>query len=74
MIRECVEAGIDADHQFRVRVGGETRWIYDRSALVRDASGEPLYMLGACLDVTERRRVQESATPRSPSRRCSSAS
>ncbi|HMN84946.1 MAG TPA: histidine kinase dimerization/phosphoacceptor domain -containing protein [Bauldia sp.] len=59
VIRACVEEGIDADHQFRVRVGDRVRWIYDRSGLVRDADGEPLYMLGSCLDVTEQRRIQE---------------
>lgn len=58
-IRACIEEGIDADYQFRAVVNGEIRWIYDRSALMRDEDGRPAYMLGACLDVTERRRVQE---------------
>jgi PAS domain S-box-containing protein len=58
-IRACIEEGWDADYQFRTVVGGEERWIYDRSALVRNPDGSPAYMLGACLDVTERRRVQE---------------
>jgi PAS domain S-box-containing protein len=58
-IRACIEEGIDADYQFRTIVNGEIRWIYDRSALVRDPAGNAAYMLGACLDVTEHRRVQE---------------
>lgn len=58
-IRECVESGSDADYQFRVKIGERVRWIYDRSALVRDTNGKPAYMLGACLDVTDSRRVLE---------------
>jgi len=58
-IRACIEEGVDADYQFRAVVGDEIRWIYDRSALIRRPDGAPAYMLGACLDVTERRRVQE---------------
>ncbi|HET7717859.1 MAG TPA: histidine kinase dimerization/phosphoacceptor domain -containing protein [Bauldia sp.] len=58
-IRACIEEGTDADYQFRAVVNGEMRWIYDRSALVRTPDGAPAYMLGACLDVTERRRAQE---------------
>jgi PAS domain S-box-containing protein len=58
-IRACIEDGRDADYQFRTVVGSEVRWIYDRSALIRNSDGSPAYMLGACLDVTERRRIQE---------------
>lgn len=58
-IRACIEEGTDADYQFRTVVDGEVRWIYDRSALVRNPDGSPAYMLGACLDVTERRRIQQ---------------
>jgi PAS domain S-box-containing protein len=58
-IKACIESGKDADYQFRAVVGGTVRWIYDRSALIRDAEGNPAFMLGACLDVTERRRIEE---------------
>lgn len=58
-IKACIEEGTDADYQFRTIVNGEVRWIYDRSALVRDAAGNPAYMLGACLDVTQGRRIEE---------------
>ena len=33
---------------------GRTRWIASRGRLVRDASGKPLRMVGATLDITER--------------------
>lgn len=58
-IGACIEGGKDADYQFRAVVDGTVRWIYDRSALVRHPDGSPAYMLGACLDVTETRRVQD---------------
>lgn len=58
-VKACIETGKDADYQFRAVVGDTIRWIYDRSALIRDAEGKPAYMLGACLDVTERRRIEE---------------
>ncbi|MDP3692814.1 sensor histidine kinase [Bradyrhizobium sp.] len=58
-ISACIEKGTDADYQFRAVVGNSVCWIYDRSALIRDAEGNPAYMLGACLDVTDRRRIEE---------------
>jgi PAS domain S-box-containing protein len=59
VIRRCVEEGIDAEYEFRAVVPKGTLWIYDRSKLVRDAEGGPAYMMGACIDVTERRRTEE---------------
>jgi PAS domain S-box-containing protein len=58
-VSTCIETGQDADYQFRAVVGGTVRWIYDRSALVRNPDGSAAYMLGACMDVTEQRRAQE---------------
>ncbi|MGE3988177.1 sensor histidine kinase [Pseudorhodoplanes sp.] len=58
-VSNCIETGTDADYQFRAIVGDTVRWIYDRSAIVRNPDGSPAYMLGACLDVTAQRRVQE---------------
>lgn len=58
-VSRCIETGTDADYQFRTVVSGEVRWIYDRSAVVKNPDGSPRYMMGACLDVTSQRRVQE---------------
>jgi PAS domain S-box-containing protein len=58
-IKAALENGADADFQFRAVVGDSVRWIYDRSGVVRDAAGKPSYMLGACLDITDRRRTEE---------------
>lgn len=61
-IDRCLRTGADADYEFRAVVGDTVRWIYDRSAVVRHPDGTPAYMLGACLDVTERRRVEDERT------------
>jgi PAS domain S-box-containing protein len=58
-ISASIQNGIEADFEFRVVVGDTVRWIYDRSNAVRDADGTPTHMLGACLDVTGRRRVEQ---------------
>ncbi len=58
-ITACVEQGKDADYQFRAVVGDTVRWVYERSTLTRDADGTPAYMLGVCLDVTDRRRLED---------------
>jgi len=58
-IEACIRTGTDADYTFRVVVGDQVRWIYDRSGLQRNPDGSPAFLLGACLDVTERRRVAD---------------
>lgn len=58
-VSQCIETGTDADYQFRTVVSGQVRWIYDRSAVIKNPDDSPAYMLGACLDVTAQRRVQE---------------
>ncbi|HEY4344859.1 MAG TPA: histidine kinase dimerization/phosphoacceptor domain -containing protein [Parvibaculum sp.] len=56
---DCVASGSEVDYEFRAVVGDTVRWIYDRSSLIRDAAGNPKYMTGACLDVTERKKIEE---------------
>lgn len=55
----CLESGSEVDYEFRAAVDDKVRWIYDRSSLIRDADGTPKYMTGACIDVTERRQIEE---------------
>jgi PAS domain S-box-containing protein len=55
----CIESGSEVDYEFRAVVGDRVRWIYDRSSLIRDGDGAPKYMTGACLDVTERKQIEE---------------
>ncbi|MCE9650512.1 MAG: PAS domain-containing protein [Parvibaculum sp.] len=56
---DCFASGSEVDYEFRAVVGDAVRWIYDRSSLIRDAEGAPRYMTGACLDVTERKKIEE---------------
>jgi PAS domain S-box-containing protein len=68
-IREAIGkavAGADTyDEECRIfRPDGTMRWIRDRGRVIRDASGEPSYMIGAAIDITDQKisqqRIQES--------------
>ena len=60
IIGQAVKGGGTAEYEFRALLpNGVERWIYDRSRAVHDAEGRPLYMIGACLDITERKRAEE---------------
>jgi signal transduction histidine kinase len=61
-MRACFESGTEVEYDFRAIVNGRTRWIYDRSQLTRNADGSPSYFTGACLDVTERKRIEEEVS------------
>ena len=39
---------------------GETRYLHTWKVALRDASGEPAHLLGISIDITERKRVEES--------------
>jgi PAS domain S-box-containing protein len=61
IIEASLTRDIDPDYEFRaVLPDGTVRWIYDRSKLVRDAAGQPLYILGACLDITKRKLAEQA--------------
>ncbi len=48
------------DYEFRVVLpNGRVRWLADQGRVVRDEAGKTLYMTGVCLDVTERKHVEE---------------
>ena len=52
------ESGLD--YEFRiVRPDGEVRWIADRGEVGRDDQGTPVYMTGVCMDITERRNIED---------------
>ena len=59
LLGALLENGSEIEYEFRAVVGDRVVWIYDRSTLMRDAEGRPAYMTGACLDVTERKRIEE---------------
>jgi two-component system, cell cycle sensor histidine kinase and response regulator CckA len=46
--------------EFRIVLpNGKVRWLSDQGRLVRDPSGTAVYMTGVCLDVTDRRLMEE---------------
>jgi len=56
----CAAEGADFEEEFRVVwPDGTVRWLYDKGRAYADADGRPLYMTGACVDVTERRRKED---------------
>ncbi len=57
----CLRAGGDFNVEFRVlRPNGEVRWLRDQGKRFADQEGKPLFMTGACVDITERKRDEQS--------------
>jgi len=62
-IKAAIRSHDAVEYEFRALLpDGEERWIYDRSRAVFDAEGKPLYMIGACLDITARKKAEERQT------------
>jgi PAS domain S-box-containing protein len=56
----CAREGVDFEMQFRVVwPDGSVRWLVQRGRSYVDESARPAYMTGACVDVTDRKRVGE---------------
>jgi two-component system CheB/CheR fusion protein len=56
-----IEDGSESNLEYRVEwPDGSLHWIDDRGRTVLDASGRPLYMTGACVDITERKHVEQA--------------
>jgi PAS domain S-box-containing protein len=57
--RSVIE-GTNFDVEFRVVwPDGTVRWLKDQGDVFHDEAGRPLYMTGACVDITFRRRAEE---------------
>lgn len=57
-VAKC-RAGADFDMEYRIVMpNGDIKWLYDRARMARDASGAPLYLIGACTDITLRKRTE----------------
>lgn len=55
----CLGEGGEFQIDFRVLLGdGSIRWIHGRGRTVSDEDGTPVYMTGACTDVTDRVRAE----------------
>jgi PAS domain S-box-containing protein len=56
-----VEDGAESNLEYRVEwPDGSIHWIDDRGRTVLDSNGRPLYMTGACVDITERKQVEQA--------------
>jgi two-component system cell cycle sensor histidine kinase/response regulator CckA len=57
---QSAQGGTDLDIEFRVvRPDGAVRWLRAHGQVFYDAAGDPVAMTGACVDVTQRREVEE---------------
>ncbi|MBI5890684.1 MAG: EAL domain-containing protein [Nitrosomonadales bacterium] len=52
-------AGAVFESEFRIRVGGDIRWVSARAKLERDAEGNPVTLLATTQDITERKLAEE---------------
>ena len=60
-VQRCIRERRGFEKEFRiVRPDGTVRWIADKASAVYAADGRPLYLTGACRDVTARRETQEA--------------
>jgi PAS domain S-box-containing protein len=50
--------GMSAEYRW-VCADGSHRWFLDRAVLIRDHAGEPHEIFGSCLDITDRRRIEQ---------------
>lgn len=60
LVAGMLKHGGAIEFEFRVqRPDGALQWIFDRSRAERDSAGRPQCVVGACLDITERKRAEE---------------
>ena len=61
-INRCVSTGADFDMEYRVVMpDGEIRWLDDKGKTFNDpGDGRPLYMTGACVDITARKAIDQA--------------
>src|SRR5687768_8866858 len=50
--------GMSAEYRW-VCADGSHRWFLDRAVLIRDVDGHPQEIFGSCLDITDRRRIEQ---------------
>jgi PAS domain S-box-containing protein len=59
-IERCLRDGEDLQMDYRIILPtGDLRWIAENGKLFFDGAGAPLYMTGACTDITERKTAEE---------------
>lgn len=68
-VKEAIRRALRDDHpdgmEFRaVRPDGEIIWLYTQAEVSRDETGRPVRMLGATVDITERKHAESSLEQR----------
>ncbi len=60
LCEQCATQATDFDMEFRVVwPDGSIHWLDDKGKTYMDEHGKPLYITGACVDITERKLAQE---------------
>ncbi len=59
-IEKCVNEGTDFDMEYRIIWPDQSiHWLLDKGKTIKDDEGKPLYMTGACVDITEMKAVKK---------------
>jgi two-component system, cell cycle sensor histidine kinase and response regulator CckA len=59
-VRRAIDDTGELNCEFRIAFpNGRVRWVAGRGRLAREASGTPLYMTGVCLDITDRKLMED---------------
>jgi PAS domain S-box-containing protein len=63
-VSDAIRAAVDGAGQYReeyrvVSPDGAIHWLTDQGEVIRDDGGGPLYMTGACVDVSHHRQIEE---------------
>jgi PAS domain S-box-containing protein len=59
-VERCARNGSDFEMEYRVlHPDGQVRWMYDR-AKMETVNGRPMYLVGACTDITDRKLAQQA--------------
>src|SRR5678816_3505424 len=57
--RRCAEEGADFEMHFRVIwPDGSIHWLHDKGRTFFDDAGKPLYMTGACVEITGQKHIE----------------
>ncbi|MCT7968106.1 PAS domain-containing protein [Laspinema sp. D1] len=60
-VERCGLASEDFEMEFRILCpDGSIRWIFDKGKTFTDEGGTPLYLTGACVDITNQKRMEEA--------------